>query len=101
MRAKIAGGDSASSPLDNVDPDNTHLRFSADGLFGLKGSPDGKFQIAGAEGEWLDLLATHVEQSARGFHLLATEPALIHTGDYEDIGDQLDVISGKLRAMIL
>lgn len=101
MRASVVGGDSLKSPMENVDADNTHLRFSADGLFGIKGSPDGKLEIKGAEGEWLDLLTTHVEQSAHGFHLLATEPALVHTADYEVIGDILDEISAKLRAMII
>lgn len=61
MRASIAGGDSLSDPLPNADPDNTHLRFSADGQYGIKGSPDGKVAIEGAEGNLYDLLVQVVE----------------------------------------
>lgn len=61
MRASIVGGDSLSDPLPNVDPDNMHIRFSPDGAFGIKGSPDGKIKIEGAEGNVYDLLAQVVE----------------------------------------
>lgn len=98
MRATIVGGDSVSAPLANVDPENTHLRFDAAGEYGLKGSPDGKFELIGSEGSIFDLLIQHVELSAEGFTLLGTE-GLDHSPRYAEIGAELDVIAGKLRDM--
>jgi hypothetical protein len=98
MRATIVGGDSVSSPMQNVDPDNTHIRFDAAGNFGLKGSPDGKFDLIGGEGSIFDLLIAHVELTAEGFKKLGTE-GLNHSPCYDQIGDELAVIAGKLRDM--
>lgn len=98
MRATVAGGDSVSDPLQNVDPDNTHLRFDAAGAFGLKGSPDGKFDLIGSEGSIFDLLITHVELTSEGFKKLGTE-GLSHSLRYNEIGDELAIIAGKLRDM--
>jgi hypothetical protein len=98
MRATIVGGDSVSSPMQNVDPDNTHIRFDAAGDFGLKGSPDGKFDLIGSEGSIFDLLITHVELTSEGFKKLGTE-GLNHSPRYDAIGDELAVIAGKLRSM--
>lgn len=100
MRASLAGGYSLASPLENVDPDNFHLRFNASGSFGLKGSPDGKFQLTGAEGDVMDLLAQVVE-------LLASDTLLIKYGSSAGSGHQLQFkdqyaeLAGKLRAMVL
>ncbi|MBX4889764.1 Gp138 family membrane-puncturing spike protein [Rhizobium bangladeshense] len=98
MRATIVGGDSVSSPLANVDPANTHLRFDAAGNYGMKGSPDGKFELIGSEGSIFDLLIQHVELSSEGFTLLGTE-GLDHSPRYAEIGAALAVIAGKLRDM--
>ena len=73
MRASIAGGDSLSAPLPNVDPENTHLRFSPDGDFGIKGSPDGKVAIEGKEGNLYDLLVQVVE-------ILGSETTTVSSG---------------------
>lgn len=98
MRATIVGGDSVSTPLANVDPENTHIRFSPDGQFGLKGSPDGKIALQGSEGDVYDMLIQHVELTSEGFKKLGTE-GLNHSPRYDEIGDELAVIAGKLRAM--
>jgi hypothetical protein len=98
MRATIAGGDSVSSPLENVDPENTHIRFSPDGQFGLKGSPDGKIALQGSEGDVYDMLIQHVELTSEGFKKLGTE-GLNHSPRYDQIGDELAAIAGKLRGM--
>ncbi|MDO9417042.1 Gp138 family membrane-puncturing spike protein [Pararhizobium sp.] len=100
MRATIAGGDSLSDPLANVDPDNTHLRFNAEGTFGIKGSPDGKFKIEGAEGNLYDIIATFME-------LVAADQLQINYGSSGGSGHQLQnraalmVLAAKVRAMAL
>lgn len=100
MRASIAGGDSLSEPLSNVDPDNTHVRFSADGSFGIKGSPDGKFRIDGAEGNLYDIIATFME-------LVAGDQLQIAYGSSAGSGHALQnraallALAAKVRAMAL
>jgi len=100
MRASLAGGDSLSSPLPNVDPDNTHIRFDPEGNYGMRGSPDGKIKIEGSEGNIYDLLATVVE-------LLAADTLVIKHGSSAGSGHALQFqaqyaeIAGKLRAMAL
>lgn len=100
MRASLAGGDSLSDPLPNADAENTHLRFDAQGQYGLKGSPDGKIRIDGAEGNIYDLLATAIE-------LIASDQLQINYGSSGGSGHQLQhraeltEIAGKLRAMAL
>ncbi|MEZ2132402.1 MULTISPECIES: Gp138 family membrane-puncturing spike protein [unclassified Sinorhizobium] len=100
MRATIVGGDSVSSPLANVDADNTHIRFNTEGTFGIKGSPDGKFRIDGAEGNLYDLIATFME-------LVASDELLIRYGSSTGTGhqlfnrDALMAIATKVRAMAL
>lgn len=98
MRATISGGDSVSSPLQNVDPDNVHVRFDADGQFGLKGSKEGKLDIVGSEGSIFDMLIRHVELTSEGFKKLGTE-GLNHSPRYDQIGDELASIASKLRGM--
>lgn len=101
MRASLAGGDSLSSPLPNVDPDNTHMRFDGDGKFGIRGSPDGKIKIEGSEGNIYELISDAIHQCQEGFDLLSTEPQLVHKGDYAAIASELASILSKLRAMAL
>lgn len=100
MRARIDGGDSLSSPLPNVDPDNTHLRFDPDGNFGIKGSPDGKFRIEGAEGNLYDIIATFME-------MVASDTLQINYGSSAGTGHALKnraalmELAAKVRAMAL
>lgn len=101
MRATISGGDSLKNPLQNVDGDNAHIRFNADGSYGIKGSPDGKFEITGAQGNVYALIGDAVEECQKGFDKLKDEPALIHTGTYASAAATLETILGKLRGMQL
>lgn len=100
MRATIVGGNSLKSPMENVDPDNTHIRFSTDGSFGIKGSPDGKFRIDGAEGNLYDIIATFME-------LVASDELQINYGSSAGTGHQLFnraalmALAAKVRAMAL
>ncbi|MBG6211672.1 hypothetical protein IWQ49_006363 [Labrenzia sp. EL_126] len=100
MRATLQGGDALSDPLPNADGENTHLRFDPDGQYGLKGSPDGKVKLEGAEGNIYDLLATVVE-------LLAVDALVIGYGSSQGTGHQLQhraqyaEVAAKLRAMAL
>lgn len=100
MRATISGGDSLTEPLANVDPDNTHIRFNADGTYGLRGSPDGKFKIDGSEGNVYDLIATFME-------LVANDQLHINYGSSAGEGHRLQNktslldIAAKIRAMAL
>jgi hypothetical protein len=100
MRATISGGDSLSNPLANVDPSNFHLRFSVDGSFGLKGSPDGKLQLTGSQGDVIDILAEFME-------LVASDELLIKHGSSSGSGHQLQnksaliELAAKMRGMVL
>lgn len=100
MRASIAGGDSLSEPLSDVDPDNTHIRFSPGGEFGIKGSPDGKFRIDGSEGNLYDIIATFME-------LVASDRLQINYGSSAGTNHQLEnraalmALAAKVRAMAL
>lgn len=100
MEAFLDGGETLGEAMENFDSSNVHIRTSPDGLFGVKGSSDGKFRIDGSEGNIYDLLATHVELTAEGFTKLGTE-GLTHSPRYAEIGAELTVILGKLRAMQL
>jgi hypothetical protein len=101
MRATLIGGDSLSEPMKGVDSENTHLRFDAEGKFGMKGSPDGKVRIDGAQGNIYELIADAVDECQKGFDKLKDEPALIYTGDYGAAAAALASILGKLRGMAL
>ena len=99
MRASIAGGDSLSAPLPNVDPENTHLRFSPDGDFGIKGSPDGKVAIDGKEGNIYDLLVQVVE-------ILGSETTTVSSGSSAGVWPlthqaQFAALAAKLRGSAL
>lgn len=84
MEAYLAGGESLQEPIESFDNANTHLRFSEDGSFGLKGNNDGdveltsenctinntsdyqintnKMAFTGNSGEILDILAEALEK---------------------------------------
>lgn len=99
MRASIAGGDSLSAPLPNVDPENTHLRFSPDGGFGIKGSPDGKVAIEGKEGNLYELLVQVVE-------ILGSETTTVSAGSSAGVWPlthqaQFAALAAKLRGSAL
>jgi hypothetical protein len=98
-RASLSGGDSLSTTIENIDLENFHLRFNASGTFGLKGSPDGKFQLAGAQGDVIDLLAEVVETLA----VLTTTVSGGSSSGIWPITQQaaLAVLAGRLRAMVL
>lgn len=101
MEAHLAGGDSLTSPMPNVDPDNVHIRFNEDGTSGIRGSPDGKVAIEGSHGNIYDLVSDAVDLTARVAELLGTEPSLAHTLEYATIGEQLREIADNLAAMKL
>lgn len=100
MRASIAGGDSLSDPLRNVDPANTHLRFDSEGNFGVRGSPDGKLAIEGAEGNIYKLLAEAIR-------LIGSDQLQIAYGSSAGTGHALHnraailAIADKLDAMAI
>ncbi|MEH7876957.1 Gp138 family membrane-puncturing spike protein [Rhizobium laguerreae] len=100
MRATITGGDSVSAPLADVDAMNTHIRFNADGTFGMRGSPDGKFMWEGSEGNLYDIIATFME-------LVASDELQINYGSSQGTGHRLFnraalmALAAKVRAMAL
>lgn len=99
MRASITGGESLSQDIANLDLENVHLRFNASGSFGLKGSPDGKFQLTGAQGDVIDLLAEVCETLGV---LTTTVSSGSSTGIWP-ITQQaaLAALAARLRAMVL
>lgn len=100
MTGTVVGGDSLSSPIQNFDAANTHIRFSEDGSFGLRGSADGKFKIEGSEGNLYDILATFME-------LVASDQLKIEYGSSKGTGHALQNraalmdLAAKVRAMAL
>ena len=101
MVATVTGGDSLTDPMKNVDSENTHLRFDAEGKYGLRGSPDGKYKLEGNQGNIYELVNDAIEQTKEGFGWLKLEPALIYTPQYAAIEAALNTILGKLRGMQL
>lgn len=100
MRGSLSGGEALSQTIENVDLENFHMRFNAAGTYGIKGSPDGKFKIEGAEGDVYDLLATAIELIA-GDQLQINYGSSAGTGHALENAAALTVIAGKLRAMAL
>lgn len=100
MEASPIGGDSLTNPLQNVDPDNVHMRFNDAGTYGIKGSPSGKIQIIGSHGNAYDLIQQAIDLAKHGFELLSDE-SLIHAIEYANIANQIGVISDLLDNMKL
>jgi hypothetical protein len=101
MRASISGGDSLTDPMKDVDADNTHLRFDAEGKFGVRGSPDGKIAIEGAQGNIYLEICEGFDQCEQLARYLSQEPSLIHGAEYDAIANMLQDIVTKLNAMAL
>ena len=96
----MVGGESLKNPIKNFDSANHHFRLDEEGNFGLKGSPDGKLALIGNQGNAYTLVADAVKEAGDGFTLLGTE-ALVHAGEYAQIGANLLAIEAKLRGMSL
>ena len=100
MTATITGGDSLADPMQNVDADNAHFRFSVDGQYGIRGNSSGKIAIEGAEGNIYTLLA-------QAIRLIAEDQLQIAYGSSAGTGHALankaalQEIAGKLEAMAL
>lgn len=101
MEASLAGGNSLSDPLPNVDPDSTHIRADPAGNYGLKLHESGKFSLIGSEGNVYTQIFEGFDQCQQMAALLATEPALVHNVDYAAIAVALQNIVTKLNAMAL
>lgn len=101
MEAHLDGGESLQDPIPNFDSQNTHLRFSPQGDYGIRGSKEGKVAIEGSEGNIYDLLATAIELIAGdGLHILTGSSAGLGIHELENKA-QLTEIAAKLRAMAL
>lgn len=101
MEAYLDGGESLTDPIENFDGGNVHLRFDPAGNYGLRGSKEGKVSLIGAQGNIYTHLRDAVDLSRQTAALLATEPDLVHTAEYADIADALEIIVNKLSAMAL
>lgn len=99
MRASLSGGESLSQEIPNIDLQNFHLRADGSGSFGFKASPDGKFQMTGAQGDIIDLLAEVCETLA----VLTTTVSGGSSSGIWPITQQpeLAVLAARLRAMVL
>lgn len=99
MEAHLDGGEPLTEPMQNVDPQHTHLRFSADGNYGIRGDNSGdirqtaeRFALEGNSGELVDLMAQLCEKLS----------ADIDTGgDTMGFAGDYAIIGAKLRAMQL
>lgn len=99
MRASVTGGDPLTDPLPAVDPDNVHFRFGPDGDFGIKGSPDGKVAIEGAQGNIYTILAEAVRLLAQAETVVAAGSS---TGFWEhDQKAAVLALADKLDAMAI
>jgi hypothetical protein len=100
MRASLSGGESLSQDIPAIDLENFHVRFNASGSFGLKGSPDGKVRIDGAEGNIFDILAEFMELVA-GDQLQIAYGSSAGSGHALQNKAQLLALATKMRAMVL
>lgn len=101
MEAFLDGGEPLSEPIPNFDADNMHVRFDDDGLYGIRGSSDGRIKIEGRDGNIYDLLATAIELIASdGLHILTGSSAGLGIHELEHKAE-LTEIAAKLRAMAL
>ena len=101
MEAYLDGGESLSSPIENFDSENVHMRFSEDGSFGIKGSSEGKIAIEGSEGNVYTLLAQAIRLiGSDGLNIMSGSS--IGTGIHEMQNKaELLAIADKLDAMAL
>ena len=99
MRATITGGDPLTDPLKNVDPDNTHIRFDAEGKFGIRGSPDGRVKIEGREGNIYEMVARLAEMFAE-HQTVVTKGSSAGLYNHDLRGEALG-IAARLRGMVL
>lgn len=99
MEAFLDGGESASDPIPNFDPDNVHVRFDPDGNFGIRGSKEGKVAIEGAEGNIYDMVARLAEMFAE-HQTVVTAGSSAGQYNHDLRGEALE-IAAKLRAMVL
>lgn len=99
MRASLSGGESLSQNIPDIDLQNFHLRANGSGSFGFKASPDGKFQMTGAQGDVIDLLAEVCETLA----VLTTTVSSGSSNGIWPITQQpaLAALAARLRAMVL
>lgn len=99
MRASLAGGESLSQEIPNIDLENFHARFNPEGTYGLKGSPDGKVSLEGSQGNIYLLLARAVEIIAEHETNVTTGSS---AGTYSHtLAGEAAEIAAKLRAMAL
>lgn len=99
MEAHLDGGESLSDPITNFDASNVHVRFDTDGMYGMRGSKDGKIAIEGSEGNIYLLLARAVEIIAEHETVVTTGSS---TGQYSHtLAGEATAIAAKLRAMAL
>lgn len=75
MEAYIDGGESLTSPIENFDPLNLHLRFGQGGIFGLHASLLGQMKVEMLGGELLTILID-------AFEALSNEPVLVNRSSY-------------------
>ena len=97
MVARPSSG-SLTNALENFDPENAHMRFGRDGRFGIKGSPDGKVRIDGAEGDAYAILAAAVRLLA-GAQTIVSGGSSAGSYDHDQkaavlaLADKLDAMS--------
>ena len=94
MEAHMAGGEPLTEPMQSVDAGNTHLRFSEDGNYGIRGNNSGeirqtanRFALEGNSGELVDLMAQLCEKLAADID--TGGDTMGFAGDYGTIGTKL------------
>jgi len=97
--AFLDGGEPVSEPISDFNAENVEIR-TADGQFKIEMSPDGKFNMTGAEGNVVDLLATTLELlAAEKLNILVGSSAgQLHEMQYKS---EYTEIAAKLRGMVI
>lgn len=99
MEAHLDGGESLTDPIQNFDASNVHVRFDPDGMYGMRGSADGKIAIEGSAGNVYLLLARAVEIIAE-HETVVTGGSSAGTYSHTLAGEAAG-IAAQLRAMAL
>jgi hypothetical protein len=106
MEAHVAGGESLKNPIETFDDKSTHVRFSPDGKYGMKGDKDGtikvdgqKIKLQGSQGDLMDLARQISYWAAQTNNRLKQEPALVFRPDYALFESKFNEITAKLQAM--